>query len=287
MTPSSASQSPGDFARGMEPEDYLPFPQPVPLKASKALEEGISDVLPLSTMMMIVIVTLALLLVLLSLIFFLLLHQQRRKRKPEDNQVALAAPSRPTQVYQNMFISMSRIYQNQKPRAPTPPPSPMAQKRPPPPPPPMKMEETHHTYTNHDFKKGTLKELQNEETNPNHQPSAPPIVPKQNLQFFDKLQQQAPSNLIGGQQANKKIKTRSQGGKVVSYSNVKRPKKEGPPKETGVQKEANPNDPGEPGVMNLRETVGGYEEMTEENQTVPIFGPQTVWEKAHLNQQLD
>ena len=54
-----------------------------------------------------------------------------------------------------------------------------------------------------------------------------------------------------------------------------------------MQKEANPNDPGEPGVMNLRETVGGYEEMTEENQTVPIFGPQTVWEKAHLNQQLD
>ena len=136
----------------------------------------------------------------------------------------------------------------------------------------MKMEETHHTYTNHDFKKGTLKELQNEETNPNHQPSAPPIVPKQNLQFFDKLQQQAPSNLIGGQQANKKIKTRSQGGKVVSYSNVKRPKKEGPPKETGVQKEANPNDPGEPGVMNLRETVGGYEEMTEETKLSPSLG---------------
>jgi len=152
----------------------------------------------------------------------------------------------------------------------------------------MKMESLH-TYTNHDFKKGALEELREEETvatDDDHQPSAPPEVPKQNAQFFEKLQQ-AQSNTIGKDGENKKIKTRREGGQAASYSNVKRPNKEGHVKgEDHQQKEAKDEKQGEV-VENLRGTVGGYEEMTEEKQTVSIFGPQTVWEKSHLNQQLD
>ena len=148
--------------------------------------------------------------------------------------------------------------------------------------------ESLHTYTNHDFKKGALEEPKKEETTiaDDHRPSAPPEVPKQNIQFFDKLQQ-AQSNVIRKDGENKKIKTKREGDKAASYSNVKRPNKEGGlRKGEGDQRKEGKNE-GDGDGVNLRETVGGYEEMTEENQTVSIFGPQTVWEKSHLNQQLD
>ena len=289
--PSTApSHYPGDWARGMEAQEAPSWEtQSAPLKSvAKALEEQSSLTPPLSSMMMIVIVTLALLLLLLSLVFVLLLHQQKRKKLPDEKKVETTmGMSGETRVYQNMFISVSRIYQNQKPRAPTPPPSPLALKRSPPLPPPslpMKMENLH-TYTNHDFKKGRFEELQNEETAPadGHQPSAPPEVPKQTIQFFEKLQQ-VESNIIGKDGENEKIKTKCEGGQGASYSNVKCPNKEGHRKGEDRQTEGK-NESGE--VANLRETVRGCEEMTEENQTVSIFGPQTVWEKSHLNRQLD
>ena len=283
---SPPSPSPGDLARGMEDpqpwDSHSSPPQAAPLKSSKSLEE--ENLLPpsLSTMMMIVIVTLAFLLLLLSLIFFLLLHQQKREKLSGDKKVAVVGKPGETRLYQNMFISVSRIYQNQKPRAPTPPPSPLAYKRPPPLPPPslpMKMEELH-TYTNHDFKKAALEVLQNEEIaqTEDHRPSAPPEAPKQNIQHVQ-------SSVIGMDGENKEIQTKGQGEKVPSYSNVKRPKKDGQSKRENQGREAAADDP--VSVVNLRETVGGYEEMTEESQTVSVFGPQTVWEKAHLNQQLD
>ena len=130
-----------------------------------------------------------------------------------------------------------------------------------------------------------MEELREEETvatDNDHQPSAPPEVPKQNIQH-----QQAQSNMIGKDGENKKIKTRREGGQAASYSNIKRPNKERHGKgEDHHQKEAKDEKQGEE-VENLRGTVGGYEEMTEGKQTVSIFGPQTVWEKSHLNQQLD
>jgi len=151
----------------------------------------------------------------------------------------------------------------------------------------MKMESLH-TYTNHDSKKGALEELKKEETAPtdDHRPSAPPEVPKQNIQFFDKLQQ-AQSNIIRKDGENKKIKTKREAGKAASYSNVKRSNKEGGLRKGEEDQRKEGKNEGDGDGVNLRETVGGYEEMTEENQTVSIFGPQTVWEKSHLNQQLD
>ena len=145
----------------------------------------------------------------------------------------------------------------------------------------MKMEELH-TYTNHDFKKAALEVLQNEEIaqTEDHRPSAPPEAPRQNMQHVQ-------SSVIGMDGENKEIQTKgqSQGEKVPSYSNVKRPKKDGQSKRENQGREAAADEP--VSAVNLRETVGGYEEMTEESQTVSVFGPQTVWEKAHLNQQLD
>ena len=124
--------------------------------------------------------------------------------------------------------------------------------------------------------------LQNEEIvqTEDHFPSAPPEAPRQNMQHVQ-------SSVIGMDGENKEIQTKgqNQGEKVPSYSNVKRPKKDGQSKRENQGREAAADEP--VSAVSLRETVGGYEEMTEESQTVSIFGPQTVWEKAHLNQQLD